>query len=101
MAEGVSHPLMKKLGLLLISTMTIKNYGRTIGIPMIVPKGNDRTWSRAMWKYLQRMDRCTRRVMAEKMDKCFQDMIIFGSAQYEITQADSNAIADLMEGKKP
>lgn len=68
---------------------------------MIVPKGNDRTWSKAMWRYLQRMERCTNRIMGAKMEKCFNDSIIFGQGQYEITQADMNAVADLMKGKRP
>lgn len=68
---------------------------------MIIPKGNDRSWTKAMWRYLQRMERCTNRIMGKKFDKCFSDMTVFGNGQYEITQADNQAIADLMEGKKP
>lgn len=68
---------------------------------MIIPKDTDRSWTRATWKYLQRMERCTNRIMGEKMEKCLSDMVIFGNGQYELTQEDSNAIADLMEGKRP
>jgi hypothetical protein len=68
---------------------------------MIVPKGNNRSWSKAMWKYLQRWERCSNRVMGEKMAKCFNDSIVYGMGEYEVTEADVKAIADLMGGKKP
>lgn len=68
---------------------------------MIIPKDGDRTWTRDMWRFFQRMDRCINRIMCDKFNKYFADMLIFGNGEYEVTEEDQQKISDLMAGKRP
>jgi len=68
---------------------------------MIVPKNDDRTWTKPMWKYLQRYSRCVNRIISPKLEKAMIDQLIYGQGQYEITADDSQSVTDLMLGKKP
>lgn len=68
---------------------------------MIIPKGIDRSLSKAAWKYLQRMERCTNRIMQPKWEKAWTDQLVYGQGSYEITEQDMNAVANLMKGGRP
>ena len=68
---------------------------------MIKPKNDDRTWTKAIWKFLHRYERCVNRVMGPKLEKAITDQLLYGYGQWEITEADSFEVAEWMKGKKP
>ena len=68
---------------------------------MILPEGNDRSWTREFWKVMQRMERCTQRVMRHKWEKAWTDNLVYGYGSYEQTKEDMDAISNLMQGKRP
>lgn len=70
---------------------------------MISPKGNDRSWKKPLWKYIQRLDRCMQRAVVENTEKQLMDIMAFGSSI--VTPDDQNKITErcneLMRGLKP
>ncbi len=72
---------------------------------MIIPKGNDRSWTKPMWKYLQKFYRCHQRAITESgsFEKQFSDMLIFGTSFYTPAQQDIDRkrTEELMRGLRP
>lgn len=72
---------------------------------MIVPKDGDRSWTKPMWKYLNRFYRCHKRALSESgsFEKQLTDIFIYGTGYYtpEQQEDDTKRTMELMRGLKP
>lgn len=69
---------------------------------MILPKENNRSWNKVMWKYMNRLGRCIDRARNESgsLDKQLIQMAVYGTNMYtpEEQKIDADRIAQLMSG---